>query len=295
MNTRTCFRLITLILLLTLTACGTSQAAPTPTLAPATQTSVPPTPTATPIPSIATVNDEVIPLEAFNAELRRFQQAQEVLGTINSVEEAEERVLDDLIDQLFLAQAAREAGFMLTDAEVDARIDALAVDLGGEENLSTWLSSHGYTRETLSSSLRKAIEAAWMRDEILVNLPSTAEQVHAQQILLYNRETAEEIQLKLEAGAEFGDLASAYDPKTNGELFWFPRGYLLEQSIEDAAFSLEIGVPSEIIETEVGFHIIMVLETDENRSLSPDALLSLQEKALADWLANARETGKIER
>ena len=295
MDTRTCFRLITLIFILALTACGTSQAAPPPTLAPATQTSAPPTATATPIPSIVTVNDEAISLEEFNAELLRFQQAQEGLGKTMSVEEAEERVLDDLIDQLFLAQVARETGFTLTDAEVDARIDALVVDLGGEENLSTWLASHGYTRETLSSSLRKAIEAAWMRDEILANLPSTAEQVHAQQILLYNREKAEEIKLRLEAGAVFSGLASAYDPKTNGELFWFPRGYLLEQSIEDAAFSLEIGVPSEIIETEVGFHIIMVLEKETDRQLSPDALLSLQEKALADWLANARETGKIER
>ncbi len=134
-----------------------------------------------------------------------------------------------------------------------------------------------------------------MRDNILANLPSTAEEVHAQQILLYNRETAEDVQSKLEAGTDFGDLASAYDPKTNGELGWFPRGYLLEPSIEEAAFALEIGVPSEIIETEVGFHIIMVLGREAERPLSPDALLALQEEALENWLQKARETSKIER
>ena len=63
----------------------------------------------------------------------------------------------------------------------------------------------------------------------------------------------------------------------------------LEASIEEAAFSLEIGQPSEILETDVGFHIIMVLEKEADRLLTPDALLSLQEKALLDWLQTKRE------
>ena len=295
MDTRTCFRLITLFFILASTACGAGATAPDPTLAPATQTSAPPTPTATPIPAIAKVNEGIIPLVEYEAELIRFQQAQEALAKTVTVEEAEERVLNDLIDQMLLTQAAEVSGFTLTDEELNARVEALTVDVGGQENLSTWLSSHGYTREAFLSSLRKSISAGWMRDQIIASVPSTAEQVHAQQILLYNRETAEDVQSKLSAGADFGEMASAYDPKTNGELFWFPRDYLLEQSIEDAAFSLEISVPSEIIETEVGFHIIMVLEKVEDRPLSPDALLRLQENALSEWLQKAREASKIER
>ncbi|MCP4138734.1 MAG: hypothetical protein GY755_00305 [Chloroflexi bacterium] len=285
--------LLALFIILTSTACGNSQDAPTPTLAPATETSAPPT--ATPIPAAATINGEVISIEEFNAELLRFQDAQNALGNTVPAEEAAERVLNDLIDQLLLAQAAVEAGYTLENTELDARIAALAEDIGGEENLSTWQTSHGYTSESFRSSLKKSIEAAWMRDKILAELPSTAEEVHAQQILLYNRETAEDIQSKLEGGAKFSDLASAYDPKTNGELGWFPRNYLLEKSIEDAAFSLEIGQTSDIIETEVGFHIIMVLERKTERPLSPDAMLALSEKTLLDWLANARETSKIEK
>ncbi len=292
-DTQTCLHLLALTIILTLSACGTPQDAPTPTLAPATETSAPPT--ATSVPAAATVNGEIISLEEFNAELLRFQDAQSALGRTISAEEAEERVLNDLIDQVLLAQAAAEAGYTLEDTELDARVAALAEDVGGEENLSTWLASHGYTSNSFRLSLQKAVEAAWMRDKILTELPSTAEQVHAQQILLYNRETAEDIQSKLEGGAKFGELASAYDPKTNGELGWFPRNYLLEESIEDAAFSLEIGQASDIIETEVGFHIIMVLARETERPLSPDALLALRERALLDWLANTRETSKIEK
>ena len=293
MDTQTRLRFLALSIILTLTACGASQDALTPTLASATQT--PPPPTATSVPAAATVNGEVISLEEFNAELLRFQDAESALGKTIPVKEAGERVLNDLIDQVLLAEGAREAAYLLEDAEVEARFDALAEEVGGEENLSTWLASHHYTRDSFIQSLRRTIEAAWMRDNILANLPSTAEEVHAQQILLYNRETAEDVQSKLEAGTDFGDLASAYDPKTNGELGWFPRGYLLEPSIEEAAFALEIGVPSEIIETEVGFHIIMVLGREAERPLSPDALLALQEEALENWLQKARETSKIER
>ena len=295
MDTRTCFRLLTLFFILASTACEASQDAPTPTLVPATQRSAPPTATATPVSAAVTVNAEIISLEEFNAELIRFQQAQEALGKTVSVKEAEERVLNDLINQTLLAQAAYENGFTLTDAKVEARIEALTVDVGGEENLSTWLSSHNYTRESLFSSLKKAIPAAWMRDKILAGVPKSAEQVHAQQILLYNLETAQEVQANLSAGADFGDLASVYDPNTNGELFWFPRGYLLEQSIEEIAFSLDIGEPSKIIETEVGFHIIMILEKEDERPLSPDALLTLQENALREWLEKARNDSKIEK
>lgn len=284
------YLLLAISIILTLTACGTdTTVAPDPTLAPATQTSAPPTETA--VPAAATVNGDVITLEEFYLEVARFQNA---LENSVSLPDAEAQVLNDLIDQVLLAQGAHEAGFTLTDAELDDRLAALATDIGGEEALSTWQASHGYTSDSFRSSLKRAVEAAWMRDNILTNLSGTAEQVHAQQILLYNLETAEDVQDKLASGTDFGELATAYEPKTSGDLGWFPRGYLLEPNIEEAAFSLPIGVPSEIIETEVGFHIIMILEKEEDRPLSPDALLSLQEKALLDWLQAKRETSTIE-
>ncbi len=293
MNTRTRFPLLAFIFTLTLTACGTSQSVPDPAPATPSPTSAPPTATA--LPAAASVNGEIIPLETFNAEFLRFQEAQNALGNTVPVAEAETRVLDSLIDRMLLAQAARNAGYTLGEAELNERLAALTEDVGGEEALSAWLASHHYTRETFIRSLRENIEAAWMRDQILADLPSTAEQVHVRQILLYNRETAEEVYTALQNGTAFDELASLYDPQTHGELGWFPRGYLLEPTIEETAFALETGVPSQIIETEVGFHLIMVLAHEAERPLSPDALLTLQETALKNWLQKAYETSKIER
>ena len=285
--------LLALFILLALSACEVSAdtLSPTPTLA--TATSVPPT--ATSIPAAVTVNGDVISLEDFNAELNRFQDAQAALGKTVPVSEAEERVLNDLVDQLLLAQGARELGYKLEDTDIDTRIVTLTEEVGGEDILSAWLTGHGYTSDSFRRSFELAIEAAWMRDNILATLPSTAEQVHAKQILLYNQETADEVQLRLENGVDFGDLATAYDPKTNGELGWFPRGYLLEKDIEVIAFSLEVGQSSETVVTEVGFHIIMVLDRDDNHALSPDALLALEEQVLQNWLQEAREAIKKER
>ncbi len=293
MDTKTRLLSLTFAFILTLTACNKPQDALDPALASPTQTSAP-APTETALPSAAAVNGAIIPLETFNAELLRFQDAQSALGKTVPLAEAETRVLNNLIDQTLLAQAAHNAGYTLAESELNARLAALTEDLGGEEALSVWLSTHHYTRESFRQALRNSIEAAWMRDTILSQLPSTAEQVHAKQILLYNREKAEKVRTELNNGADFNKLAAQYDPKTGGELGWFPRGYLLEPEIEKTAFALDIGVPSQIIETEVGFHIIMVLEREAERPLAPDALLALQEAALKNWLQKAYETSKIE-
>ena len=202
-------------------------------------------------------------------------------------------VLDDMITQVLLAQAARAEGFEITEADLKSRIDALASDVGGADALAAWQSAHGYTVESFQSALKLAAEAAWMRDKIITAVPGTMEQVHAQQILLYNEDAAQTVAGQLAAGSNFADLAALYDPNTAGELGWFPRGYLLEPTLEEVAFSLEPGQYSDVVETEVGFHILMVLERDLQHPLSPDAYLVMQENALQDWLEQERATSEI--
>jgi len=172
-------------------------------------------------------------------------------------------------------------------------VDALVSEVGDVDALAAWQSEHGYTDETFRSALKRAAEAAWMRDKIIAEVPGTAEQVHAQQILLYNEDAARKVADQLSAGAEFANLAVLYDPNTGGELGWFPRGYLLELELEEAAFSLEPGQYSDVIATEVGYHIILVTERDSQYPLSPDAYLVMQEQALGNWLAQRRTESEI--
>ena len=276
-------------MVLGLTACSFGSTG-TPTPVPPTFTPEPPT--ATPLPAAATVNGEIIPLVEYEAELARYRSAQAALGRSISDADAAGIVLEDMISQVLLAQGARAAGLTVTQADLQSRIDALAASLGGADKLSAWQSAHGYDDASFRSSLKLAAEAALMRDKIIAEVPGTAEQVHARQILLYNDADAQSVLAQLKAGAGFDELAAAYDPVTGGDLGWFPQGYLLDANLEAAAFALQAGQYSEVIASEVGFHIIYIIERGMHQ-LSPDALLVLQEKAVTDWVNQQRAEAGI--
>jgi peptidyl-prolyl cis-trans isomerase C len=286
------FRLLLVFAITGLAAC--TPASPTsnsPT--PITPTSTSPSPTLTLVPMAILVNDSGITQVEFDAELARFQSAQAALGKTVPLEQATQRVQDDLTNQLLLEQGAREAGFIVDDATLQARIDSLAAQIGGIQALTDWEGQHGYTHESLLQSLRRMIAIAWMRDQIISTVPGTSEQVHVQQIMLYNLDKAQAALDELNSGSDFATLAASYDPVTKGELGWFPRNYLPDVQIEEAAFALQPGQYSSIIETQAGFSILMVLDRDPNHILSPDALLTLQTLALENWLKDKRQQSTI--
>ena len=282
----------TLILFLVfgLSACASFETPSTPTPRLPTVTPVPPT--ATPPPSVATVNGEYITAAEFQAELARYKSAQTALGITVSEVEANKVVLEDMIAQFLLAQAAREANFNLTESDLKSRVDALAASVGGAEALSAWQSAHGYDDASFKVALKRSAEAAWMRDKIIADVPTNVEQIHVRQILTYNEEDARAALEKLKAGADFDELAAQYDPRTFGELGWVPRGYLLDAKADEAVFALQVGAYSDVVATDAGFHIFKALERGEH-PLSPDALLTVQELALKNWVAEQRLKSKI--
>ena len=284
---------MTLLTALGLSACASISTPEVVSTASQTATFTPEPPTATSEPLALSVNSESITLAEFNAELARYTAAQTALGKIVDPSTAASAVIDEYVAQMLLAQAAHANGFTLDDAALQARIDSLAAQVGGAEALSAWQQSHGYTEQAFRSALRRGAESAWMRDKIISTVPSTAEQVHVQQILLYNQDKAQEFLAQLNGGADFNDLAFKADPLTRGDLGWVPRGYLLNLQIEEAAFNLSVDQFSDVITTDVGFHIVRILARDPNRPLSPDAALSLQEQALRKWIEEQRTQANV--
>lgn len=288
------------LLLLTLAGCRPNRPPSTPTphlpgptpivSATATLPDASPTPAATSVALAARAGGYEISLAEYEAELAMAQAAR---GTELAPEEAD-KVLQDLIDQALLAEAAAGQGFTADDALLDERIARMIEQLGSEQALQTWYTGFKYNAETFRQALRRSIQAAWMRDRIASQVPETAEQVHARQILLYEKEQADEVYQLLQSGNSFRNLALKYDPVTGGDLGWFPRGYLPHPQIEAAVFDLEPEAYSAIIETPAGFHILQLLERDPARLLAPDALLALQTQAVADWLAQKRQSAEIE-
>ena len=81
----------------------------------------------------------------------------------------------------------------MSESDLQARLDALASQLGGTDKLPAWESAHGYTQASFAVALKRADEAAFMRDKIVTAVPRTADQVHVQQILFYNESDARRV------------------------------------------------------------------------------------------------------
>jgi peptidyl-prolyl cis-trans isomerase C len=240
------------------------------------------------------VNGRIISLAGYAAELERYLAAQEALGKSPTGEQAKEAVLGSLVDRDLLAQAAEKAGFTLSAADLKARLDNLANQLGGEQALADWESAHNYTQDSFLLNLKEEAAAAWQRDQIASQVPAATEQIHARQILVQDQASAQKVQERLNSGMKFATLALKYDPVTGGDLGWFPQGYLEDPQVEAAAFALQPGEVSQVIQTASGYHFLEVVERDPQRALNTDQRLVLQGKALQKWLEDTRGSSQIQ-
>ena len=284
--------IIWMLLLIVISACSspTTEVIESETPAVATESPTPEQPTPTLIPAAAIINGEPLPLSWFENELSQYIQSQEAGGElVEDISAARDYVLQDLIDQFLLAQGALGSGIIVADEEVQGRIE----NLRAEVDLDAWMTEWGYTPESLAQSLRWQMLALAQRDLILDSVPDPTEQVELQQVFAYTETGARNAIAGLNAGRSFEEVAFEFDPVTGGYLGWVPRGYLLIPELEEAAFNLAVGDHSQVIESEIGFHILKVLSREE-RPLSSDARLTLQREALHTWLAEQRESSQIE-
>lgn len=270
----------------------TFQLSETSTLSPQ-PSPTPQPPTSTPIPLAALVNGEAITLEEYQAELARYEVSSAITGT-NLAPQAGTVVLDELIDQVLLAQSAARDGFIVDDVMLQSRIEALEAELGGSQALEDWITTSGYSVDGFQAALRRSVAAAWKRDQIIAAVPPTADQVHVIQILLPTAVEAQAVYTELQSGDDFEQLAAKYNPETGGDLGWFPRDYLNEPAIDEAVFALQPQQYSQVVETEVGFHIFYIAEKDAEHPLLPDARSGLQARAVEGWLAEQRQQGEIQ-
>ncbi len=286
-----------LLLILLLTGCG--RYLPVSLQPTATQTASPAPPTATPVPLAALVNGEFITLQAFEAEVQRFEAAQMAAGIeLATLDAYPEQVLGALIELKLLAQGAVSLGLRVSENEIEQRLANLTAEFGDALEFERWLEAEGYIPETFRDVLEEQVLAARMVEAIVQGLPEQVEQVHARHILVSTRAEAEEIMALLASGSDFATLASqvSQDASTRpagGDLGWFPHGYLLVPEVDDAAFSLEPGSISGIVESILGYHLVQTLERGSH-ALDANVQRWLQKQAVENWLAEQRGVSEIE-
>jgi parvulin-like peptidyl-prolyl isomerase len=150
-------------------------------------------------------------------------------------------------------------------------------------------------RDKLQQSvLREKLQTAIGQEQF----PDTQEQIHAREILLATPDEAIAVLSQLQAGADFAQLAQqsstdAASRVNGGDLGWFARGGLGDKAFEDAAFALQPGQLSDVVQGSNGYGVIQVLERDPARAVPAAQLQSQRLKAFTDWLGTRRTSPDV--
>lgn len=277
------------------TACNPTAVPETPTASEA----APPSPEVTVVqptqqPVAMRLGGQVISQSEFDQEMLRIGDAVSQLGLTLTADELKQRVIAELSGQLMLADAAARQGYQPDAAALQTRLDAVIAQRGGQDAFAQWLAANHYDEAAFRIALARQLAAGWMREKIFAEVGTTADQIHASQILVRDQNEADTLLRQLQGGIDFQTLAQRYDPLTNGDLGWFPRGYLTQPELDEPVFNMQPGGYSGVIQSSLGYHIIYVLERDPARPLSPDALAVIQQKALQNWVEMNRADMPVE-
>lgn len=270
----------------------------TSTPVPPPATTLPPTPTVTPEPLAATVNGQPLPLAGYTQEVERCQAGKQSAGLDPA--DCAAVVLQSLIEQAVVEQAASASGLTVSDSDLDAELARIQNNLGGPDGYSQWLSANLYTDEEFRAALRRDLLRARMAEQVTASVSENAEQVHARELLVADELTAQDLLAQIRAGGDFAALAAAYSldlssRPAGGDLGWFPRGLLTTPEVEQAAFNLQPGETSEVIHSALGYHLVQTLERDPVHSLSPAVEQALRARTYEVWLTGALAQAEIQK
>ena len=145
--------------------------------------------------------------------------------------------------------------------------------------------------------VRPAVARQTVDDFLLKDVGQSTAQVHASHILVDTKDLADSIYAQLQGGADFAQTAMAQSNDTataenGGDLGWFTKGQMVEP-FENVAFSLQPGQYSEPFQTQYGWHIVLVTETDPNRAMTDQQLTQYRESILSRWMTQQKESMDI--
>lgn len=145
---------------------------------------------------------------------------------------------------------------------------------------------------------RPALARQRVQEQLAADVSTRADQAHLAHILVATQEAAQElIDTRLQE-EEFADVATevSIDEQSaisGGDLGWNTREAYVPEFAE-AAFALEEGEISEPVQTQFGWHIIQMIEREEDRPLTIQALNQQKQAAFQTWLEEQREEAEIE-
>lgn len=244
-------------------------------------------------PIVARVNDDVITLTEYQRTIARYQQ--QPLANPGAIPKM---VLDTMVQQMLIDQAATANQITVTPEEVDQELKGLIDSAGGDSQWQQWLQANLYTEDELRHSLYSTLLTNRMRDHLTADLDQSVAQVHARHILVSSQDEANQLLGRLREGEDFATLAASYSLDTStasngGDLGWFTQEELLEPALAQVAFQLEPGQIAGPVQSSLGWHVIQTLERGV-RPIDPGKRADLARTRFEKWLETLTMTAKIE-
>ncbi|GBF76329.1 hypothetical protein PA598K_04790 [Paenibacillus sp. 598K] len=244
---------------------------------------------------------------------------EKLIATAGNGQTLGEQTLDNLITEELIRQDFDKSGIVVSDEDLNKELESIKSSYP-EGQFEMILMQNNLTEESLKEQLyfqvglRKKFESQTnVTDEkvkeyyeSIKDQLGTPEQVTASHILLGTREEAEAVKAELDGGADFAELAreKSQDPgskEQGGDLGAFGKG-MMNEPFEKAAFALEIGAISDVVESPNGFHIIKVTAKqeavtptyeEEAESLRNQLISQEASPLITPWLEEIKEKATI--
>lgn len=248
---------------------------------------------------IREVNDEDVSEEAVDFELRRliqfYSQHMPAKQIKENMEQLREQAREQAIGVRLLIREAHRRNIPVTDEEVDEALDQIVEQAGSEERFMQMLDQQNITEELLRESLKDSRRVDKLVKSVTADIAKPTEdelqayyKEHIADFVQPERRRAQHILVKPDQsspegkkaaveklnglkkahadGSDFSELAAAHSDcpsgkQAGGSIGWVVRG-VLTPVFDDAVFSTEIGKTSNVIETQLGMHIVLSSATE---------------------------------
>jgi peptidyl-prolyl cis-trans isomerase C len=288
---------------------------------------------------VAMVNGQAIQAGDFDLAVQmQFSGRPRANVGLQELRSVRETVLQHLIDNELLYQRAVKASGKVSDADVESQVKSMQEHLGGPEEFARLLKESQVTEAGFRDQVRRTLLVTrFVQKEVTGAITVSdddvkryyeqnpkefthAERARVSQIMVRVRPGAsaqarteartriEEILKSIRSGESFESMARKHsegpEASRGGDTGFLTRGGKAPPPIERAAFSLRSGEMSDIIETRLGYHIILVTERlpegvtpldQARRSIRAKLLARARQEALETYLAGLRDKARIER
>jgi peptidyl-prolyl cis-trans isomerase C len=220
----------------------------------------------------------------------------DLITSRNALPDQYKTLPDDVLFKGLLDQLVQQEALMQSLGETLTKKDTLAL----ADQRRNYLSNVALGAGIATAVTEQAIQAAY--DAKYKEAAPTLE-YHAAHILVDSAEKAADLLKQIEGGAAFADVAK--DNSTDGsaasggDLGWFGTGAMVKP-FEDAVIAATIGEVAGPVQTDFGWHLILVSETRNSAApaladVHDEIGAELQKTAMAEFIKSVTDAAQITR